>query len=124
MGGGLFFISKLSTPNSQLGICLDTQHLFASGYNLDTALDQFDKFIGLKYLGVVHLNDSKTEFGSRVDRHENLGQGKIGKDVLQKFVYQLTRTYNLATIPLILEVPGIGEGPRKVDIDKAKSLLA
>lgn len=113
-----------SLNDQRLSICLDSQHLFASGYNLDTALDQFDKVIGLKYLGVVHLNDSKTEFCSRVDRHENLGQGKIGKEALQKFVYQITRTYNLATIPLILEVPGDGDGPRKVDIDKAKSLLA
>jgi apurinic endonuclease APN1 len=105
--------------DSKIGVCLDTQHSFASGYDLDTVLDKFDKIVGLKYLGVIHVNDSKTDFGSRVDRHENLGEGKIGEAVLKKFL----RDPRIAGIPLILEVPGSGDGPRKEDIDKLKSLL-
>ncbi len=68
----------------RLGVCLDTCHAFASGYNLrnkraaDKTLQDFNKIIGLKYLRLIHANDSKTEFGKRIDRHEHLGQGKIG----------------------------------------------
>lgn len=103
---------------SKIGICLDTQHAYASGINLETALNLFDKTIGLKHLGVVHLNDSKTDFNSHVDRHENLGAGKIGRETLQKFV----NDPRLNNIPFILEVPGDGDGPRKQDIDIAKKL--
>lgn len=112
-------LNDLSAFKDKLSICLDTQHLFAAGYNLNEALDQFDKLIGLKWLGVIHLNDSKTEFGSRVDRHENLGLGKIGAATLKKFVSDV----RLANIPIILEVPGNGEGPRKQDIDSLKSMI-
>lgn len=104
---------------SKIGICLDTQHAFAAGYKLETLLGEFDRIINLKYLKVVHLNDSKTEFGSRVDRHENLGQGKIGLEALKNFVNQP----KLVNIPIILEVPGEGAGPRKQDIDKLKALI-
>ncbi len=103
--------------SDQVAVCLDTQHLFATGYDLKTALDQFDQSVGLKWLKVIHLNDSKTDFGSRVDRHENLGEGKIGGEALKKFVND-TRLQN---IPFILEVPGDGDGPRKSDIDTLKS---
>ncbi len=104
---------------SKIGICLDTQHAFASGIDLDHVLTTFDHVIGLKHLGVVHLNDSKTDFNSHVDRHENLGAGKIGRDELKKFV----NDPRLKNIPLILEVPGSGEGPTKKDVDLAKSLV-
>ena len=86
---------------SKIGICLDTQHAFASGYPLETVLDKFNKAIGIKYLNVVHFNDSKTEFDSHVDRHDNLGKGKIGKETLKNFV----NDKRLVNIPLILEVP-------------------
>ena len=104
---------------SKIGVCLDTQHCFASGVSLDTALTEFDHSIGLKRLSVIHLNDSKTDFGSHVDRHENLGEGKIGPDSLKKFITDP----RLANIPIILEVPGAGDGPRKHDIDVLKSLI-
>ncbi|MBI2587631.1 deoxyribonuclease IV [Candidatus Amesbacteria bacterium] len=103
----------------KISVCLDTQHAFAAGYNLDTILDKFDHTIGLKYLSVIHLNDSKTDFGSHVDRHANLGDGKIGLGPLKKFATDP----RLKTIPLILEVPGSGSGPRKTDIDTLKSLV-
>lgn len=103
----------------KIGVCLDTQHAFAAGYSLDTVLDKFDRAIGIKYLSVIHLNDSKTDFCSHVDRHANLGEGKIGKEVFKKFLANpLVRKG-----PIILEVPGDGNGPRKVDIDTLKSLV-
>lgn len=104
---------------SKVGICLDTQHAFAAGYTLETVLEKFNKIIGIKYLNVVHLNDSKTEFNSHVDRHENLGRGTIGKESLKNFV----NDKRLSNIPFILEVPGDGDGPRKKDIDYVKDLI-
>jgi apurinic endonuclease APN1 len=104
---------------SKIGFCLDTQHLFASGILLSQALDKFDKKVGLKHLASIHVNDSKTEFGSKVDRHENLFQGKIPRSELSA----LLNDTRLKHIPLIMEVPGSGEGPRKSDIDDLKSLL-
>lgn len=105
----------------KIGVCLDTQHAFAAGYDLDTVLDKFDRAIGFKYLSAIHLNDSKSDFASHVDRHANLGEGKIGLKSLRTLIHnpQLT-THN---IPLILEVPGSGDGPRKTDIDTLKSLV-
>jgi deoxyribonuclease IV len=112
-------IIKEVDEKEKLGVCLDTQHCYASGISLETALDRFDKTIGLEHLNVIHVNDSKTEFGSRVDRHDNLGEGKIGLNGLKIFL-QDPRIINL---PLILEVPGAGDGPRREDVDKLRSLL-
>lgn len=103
----------------KIGVCLDTQHTFAAGIPLEKALDLFTKEVGLKYLAAIHVNDSKTDFGSHVDRHENLGKGKIGKEALKSFV----NDKRLVNIPLIMEVPGDGEGPRKKDIDYLKNLV-
>lgn len=107
----------------KIGICLDTQHTFAAGIPLDTVLKTISDLGLLKYLSVVHVNDSKTDFGSHVDRHENLGRGKIGLANLRNFINQLTQRPTLNAIPLILEVPGKGDGPTKTDIDTLKSLL-
>lgn len=105
---------------SKIGVCLDTQHAFASGYQLNTVLDKFDKIIGLKYLSVVHFNDSKTEFNSHVDRHANLGDGYIGLENLKLFA----NDKRLTSIPLILEVPGLDHsGPRKQDLDTLKKII-
>lgn len=104
---------------SKIGVCLDTQHAFASGIPLTKALDEFDHLIGLKRLTVIHCNDSKTDFNSHVDRHANIGEGKIGESDLQKFITDP----RLKNIPVILEVPGTGDGPRKVDLAKLQSLV-
>ena len=101
----------------KIGICLDTQHAFASGIPLAKLLDQFTHEVGLKYLAAIHFNDSKTDFGSGVDRHENLGEGKIGRDALKEFI----NDKRLANIPIILEVPGDGEGPRKKTLTISRS---
>ncbi|XP_059156551.1 uncharacterized protein LOC131941343 [Physella acuta] len=92
---------------SRVGVCLDTCHAHAAGYNLSTRkgyeklMKDFDKIIGLKYLCAMHLNDSKGVMGSRRDRHENIGKGHIGVDCF-KFLMNDSRLNN---IPLILETP-------------------
>jgi len=112
-------VNNLKSKIKNFGVCLDTQHLFASGITLESALDKFNEQIGLHHLKVIHLNDSKTDFGSHVDRHENLGSGKIGLESIKKFV----NDPRLKNIPFILEVPGAGDGPQKRDIDTLKSLI-
>lgn len=95
------------------GICFDTQHAFGSGYDLRTeksaleVLKQFDKIIGLKFLRMSHVNDSKVELGSHKDRHEHIGQGKLGKAGIMAFLKALdsllSKSKNDITFPLILE---------------------
>ncbi|MEI6416412.1 MAG: deoxyribonuclease IV [Verrucomicrobiota bacterium] len=91
----------------RLRICLDTAHVFAAGYDLSEkngaqkVFKQFDNIVGLQHLCALHINESKAALGSRVDRHENLGQGKIGLDAF-RWVMNASK---LATIPKILETP-------------------
>ncbi len=109
---------------SRIGVCLDTAHTFASGYDLIDVgpakiMQEFDKIIDLSYLKAIHCNDSKTAFNSRVDRHENIGFGKIGEEPFR----QLLHLKDLQDIPFILEVPGLeGTGPDKANVDKLKEL--
>lgn len=105
-------------PAERFGVCLDTCHIFAAGYDIRTpaayrrTLEQFDAIIGLDRLGVIHINDSKRELGSRVDRHERIGQGKIGSRSLASFV----RDERFARTPFILETPkGLDAEGRDLD---------
>lgn len=89
-------------------LCIDTAHIFAAGYditskkNIKLFLDNFDKMIGLDNIELIHLNDSKNELGSKIDRHENLsGNGYIGKESL----LYLFKKFNKLNIPIILETP-------------------
>lgn len=92
---------------SRLGICLDTCHIFASGYAIGTEEDYkatmkaFDRILGLKNLRIIHVNDSKKGYGSKVDRHEDIGKGAIGKKPFGFFL----NDPKLAKIPKILETP-------------------
>ncbi len=95
----------------RVGVCLDTCHVFAAGYALaprkalDDTLAEFDRHIGLERLHLIHANDSKRDRGSRVDRHEEIGKGMIGRAA-----FKLIMTHpDLAGIPLVLETPK--EGP-------------
>lgn len=115
--------NALASP--QVKVCLDTQHLFAAGYDitreagLERVLEEFEKEIGLSRLVAVHANDSKTPFASGVDRHENLGHGHMG---LEPFRVMMNHPV-FENIPFILEVPGIdGNGPDKANIDILKAL--
>jgi deoxyribonuclease-4 len=91
----------------RLEVCLDTAHAFAAGYDLaapkgaDKTFAEFDRIVGLKQLTVLHINDSKVALGSRVDRHDNLGKGKIGLDAFR----WIMNAPELAAIPKILETP-------------------
>ena len=85
------FFERVKAPK-RLGLCLDTAHFFAAGYDLRTpkgwnaAIRQVASLIGLEQILAFHLNDSKTGLGSRVDRHEHIGKGKIGKDAFRHIV--------------------------------------
>ncbi len=89
----------------KLGVCMDTCHVFAAGYdivnNLDGVMTQFDKIIGLGRLKAVHLNDSLMPFASHKDRHAKIGEGKIGLKALARFVNFET----VKNLPIILETP-------------------
>jgi deoxyribonuclease-4 len=93
--------------NRRLGVCLDTCHVFAAGYNIGTRdgyermWQEFDDVIGLDRLKVIHLNDSKKDLGSRVDRHEHIGMGALGIDAFRFLV----NDDRLLEIPMILETP-------------------
>lgn len=90
-----------------IGVCIDTCHIFAAGYDIRTkegwekTLLDFDRIIGLQYLRAFHINDSMKDIGSRVDRHANLGQGKIGMDCFE-FLARSPKTRHL---PMYLETP-------------------
>jgi len=92
---------------SRVGVCIDTCHAYSAGYDLKTkegfnqTFADFDKIIGINYLKGMHINDSKKEFGSRVDRHDSLGIGTLGLEPF-KFIMSDSRFDN---IPLILETP-------------------
>ncbi len=92
---------------SRVGVCIDTCHIFAAGYDIRTreaynrTMDDFNTVVGLKYLRGFHLNDARSEFQSRVDRHNSIGVGNIGTDAF-RYIIEDPRTDN---IPLILETP-------------------
>ena len=93
---------------NKIGVCLDTCHLNDSGVDLtkfDDYINEFDKEIGINYIKVIHVNDSKNEIGSHKDRHENIGLGTIGFDTLIKIIYDERFKY----IPKILETPYVTE---------------
>jgi deoxyribonuclease-4 len=97
------------THNEKLSVCFDTCHVHDAGYNIvddfDGVLEQFDRIIGIERLKVLHINDSKNPCGSRKDRHENIGFGHIGFQVLNYIVHHP----QLAAVPKILETPYVGE---------------
>lgn len=117
-------LKKLNHP--QVKVCIDTCHAFSSGYELRTkeGVDEFvneiEKYIGLSNLEVIHVNDSKADFDSNVDRHENIGQGNIG---IEGFKYLLNHP-KLKDMPFILEVPGENKsGPNKENVDVLRGLI-
>lgn len=91
----------------RLGICLDTCHIFAAGYDIRTAetyaatMSEFDRILGFDCLHCIHMNDSKKAFQSRVDRHEAIGDGLIGAEAFRCFL----KDERLAHVPMILETP-------------------
>jgi len=120
-------MSKVKHPD-RLGVCLDTAHLFAAGY--DFRGRKFGKFrkqvestVGIGRIKVLHLNDSKKDLGSRVDRHEHIGHGKIGLDGFRPFV----RDKAFANLPKILETPKLkhesGRDWDEVNVETLRGLM-
>lgn len=110
----------------RVGVCLDTCHVFAAGYDLRTpaayreTLQRFDETVGLDALRAIHLNDSKRELGSRVDRHEAIGAGRLG---LRAFDLLLNDP-RLKEVPMILETPkGKDYAEDRVNLARLRSLL-
>ncbi|MFU8845063.1 MAG: deoxyribonuclease IV [Bacteroidales bacterium] len=103
----LKFIIDHVEDKSRVGVCLDTCHSFTAGYDLKTeegykrTFEEFDRIVGFNYLKGMHLNDSKKEHASRVDRHDSLGKGYLGEDVFKRIMID-PRFDNM---PLILETP-------------------
>ncbi len=93
--------------NNRVGVCLDTCHAFAAGYELRTepgiaeTVTQFEDQIGIKHLRIIHLNDSKGDRGSSLDRHEHIGMGFIGEDGFRRLLHHPF----LSELPLICETP-------------------
>ena len=108
----------------RIGVCIDTCHIFAAGYDIRTAksyqatLDKFDRIIGIENLKVLHLNDSKSGFRSRVDRHEHIGKGKIGLEAFNLLV----NDERFKKIPMIIETPQ-GEEMHRVNLETLKRLI-
>lgn len=104
-------IERTDSPE-RLGVCLDTCHIFAAGYDIRTekayrkTVREFDSIIGLERLKVIHFNDCKRELGSRVDRHAHIGEGQIGVEGFGLFM----NDRRFAKIPKILETPKGDDG--------------
>jgi deoxyribonuclease-4 len=120
-----YIIGRVREPE-RLCVCLDTAHVFAAGYDISTetgvrkVFRQFDQVIGLKRLAGIHLNDSKTARGSRVDRHEHIGKGQIG---LPAFSF-IVRDPRFRKIPKVLETPkGKNLAEDVVNLKRLRSLL-
>src|SRR3990170_2344167 len=91
--------------SSRIGVCFDTCHAFAAGYDIrtkcgfETTLEELDNIVGLKNLHVIHLNDSKGKLGSNLDRHEHIGKGKLGLEPFRQIMNRFTN------IPKVIETP-------------------
>lgn len=100
-------LKSLISHKRKIGFCFDTCHAFAAGYDLRNekeyiaVWEKFDKYLGLEHLKMIHLNDSKKELGSKVDRHEDIGKGKMGIEAFKLFM----NDKRLFDVPKILETP-------------------
>jgi deoxyribonuclease IV len=116
---------ELAGGGKRLGVCLDSCHLLASGYDVRTAeslaevIEEFDRVVGCDRLGSLHVNDSATPLGSNRDRHANLGDGEIGADGIAAFLSEP----RFEGLPVIFEGPGqSGKQIEREDIDWANKL--
>jgi deoxyribonuclease-4 len=118
--------ARRGIPANRIGFCLDVAHAWAAGIDvsdpgaIDTFLTDFDERIGLAQLVMVHFNDSKSELGSRVDRHEHLGAGRIGDAGLRHLLCHP----GLAHATYYLETPGMDEGYDAINIARAYDIAA
>jgi deoxyribonuclease-4 len=119
-------VAARGTPARRVGFCLDTAHAWAAGIDLsdpdaiDAFLAEFDARIGLDRLVMFHLNDSKSELGSHLDRHEHLGAGRIGATGLRHLLVHPA----LAHVVYYIETPGMDEGYDAINIARAYDIAA
>ena len=108
-----------------VGVCLDTAHLFAAGYPIHTAsglahtLEACDRVVGLEHVKLIHLNDSKVPFESRVDRHWHIGEGQIGRDAMRRIVNEP----RFQSVPWILETPKESEEDDRRNLTTVRGLI-
>ena len=111
--------------DGRMGVCLDTCHMYASGFDLaskaavESSMGLFDEVVGLERLKAVHLNDSKGALGSRLDRHENIGDGNIGRSGIREFL----RYPGVAERPIIMETPYRDEAAERKTMKTVRSLF-
>ena len=117
-----YIIDKIE-DKSRVGICIDTCHIYSAGYDLATedgykkTFEDFDRIIGKEYLKAIHLNDTKKELASKVDRHESIGKGFLGTDFFKRFM----NDPRFDNMPIILETPD--ESLWKEEIEYLYSLI-
>jgi deoxyribonuclease IV len=111
--------------DARLGLCMDTAHTFASGYDLrvddgiQRALEEISRHLGIERLRLIHANDSKVGLGSAVDRHENIGRGMLGEEAFRRMLANPV----LSRLPWVLEVPGYDDkGPDLQNVRDLKRL--
>ncbi|NDW11606.1 deoxyribonuclease IV [Bacteroides sp. 214] len=116
----MYIIDRVEDKN-RVGICLDTCHTFTAGYDLkdsyDAVFNDFEQQVGFKYLRAIHLNDTKKELGTKVDRHANLGEGFLPLD----FFKRLMNDPRFDNIPIVLETPD--ESKWKAEIEMLRSFI-
>ena len=114
-----------SSIKHRFGICLDTCHAFASGYDLSSkesvyeTMDKFDSQVGYEYLKLIHLNDSRDKLFSRRDRHEHIGLGEIGEEGFKAFLTHKSHE----NVPLIMETPIDGRRSNSDNLKFVRSIL-
>ena len=121
-------LSKLrenSIDPKRIKFCIDTQHMWASGYDIknspDAVIEEMEKYLGIENIKLIHLNDSATELGSHKDRHANLGEGTVGLLALKRFINHP----KLAHIPVVLETPGLKSiETAKIEVTKLKQIIS
>jgi deoxyribonuclease-4 len=117
-------LDRRGVPRDRVGFCLDVAHAWGAGYDLsnpavtDALLEEFDDRVGIDRLALVHLNDSKSALGSRMDRHEHVGAGQIGEAGMA----HLLRHPLLAAAAYIVETPGMDEGYDAINVARAIAL--
>jgi deoxyribonuclease-4 len=110
------FMIDLVEDKSRVGVCFDTCHAYTSGYDIKSedgyrkTFQQFENIIGFKYLKGIHLNDSKKDLGSRVDRHDKIGEGLLGEEVFSRMM----NDPRFDNIPIILETPDENQWKKEI----------
>jgi deoxyribonuclease-4 len=119
-------VEARGVPRDRMALCLDTAHLWGAGFDISTTagvdelVEGVDRRIGLDRLAMMHLNDSRSELGSHMDRHQHVGAGRIGPAGLGAVL----RHPRLTDVPVYLETPGMDEGYDAINIARSRDLLA